>query len=408
MRGLFGTMVRNDAMRTADAETILRSLFYNPSKSGEHVDIHRALRTATVFDCVRVLAEGVAQVELHIKKRRKDGGADLAPEHELYWLLHQQPNEWQTSFRFRETLMIHAALAGNFFAYKSRIGPGFPIRALIPFEPGQVTVTRRDDYTLSYSVRAENGEKMEFPGESIWHIRGPSWNSWMGLEVVALAREAIGLAMAAETTQARLHKNSLRSSGLYSVEGTLTEIQHSQLEQWVDDHLDPDKIFRPLILDHAAKFTPTAMTGVDAQHLETRKHQIEEICREFRVMPVMVGHPADMAARAAMEQIFIAHVVHTLMPWYRRLEQDIVTGLMNPRDRQVYFADFNERELMRGDMKAQGEYYSKALGAGGSQGWLTPNDVRLDIGENPIPGGDKLPQPTNLPAPPASSQGQQS
>lgn len=394
MRGLIGTMVRPRAATSLD---LLRSFFAQPSASGENVTIDSALRVSTVLDCVRVLAEGVSQVDLRIMKRRADGGADPATEHALYWPLFLQPNPWQSSFRFRETLMMHVALAGNFFAFKNLVRGR--IVELIPFEPGQVTVDRRDDWSLVYTVRAPDGAVEEFPEASIWHVRGPSWNGWMGLEAVKLAREAIGLAMAAESTQAKLHRNSLRTSGLYSLEGRLDENSYKRLRAFIENHLTGAEQFKPFILDRGAKFHPTAMSGVDSQHLETRRHQVEEICRQFRVMPVMVGHPADMAARAAMEQIFIAHVVHTLMPWYRRLEQDIAVGLMEPRDRRIYFADFDEHGLMRGALKDQAEYFSKALGAGGGRGWLTQNDVRRIVGENPLADGDELPQPTNQPQP---------
>jgi HK97 family phage portal protein len=221
----------------------------------------------------------------------------------------------------------------------------------------------------------------------------------MGLAAVDQAREAIGLAMAAESTQARMHRNSLRTGGLYSVDRGLNDPEYKRLRAWIDRHLDADEQFKPLLLDRAAKFTPTAMTGVDSQHIETRRHQVEEICRHFRVMPVMVGHPADMAARAAMEQIFIAHVVHTLMPWYRRLEQDIAVGLLDARERQTHFADFDEHGLLRGALKDQAEYFSKALGSGGGRGWLTQNEVRQIVGQNPHPDGNELPEPLNAPAP---------
>jgi HK97 family phage portal protein len=395
MRGLFGTLA-GAPRADVSAETILRNLFVRPSKSGENVTEHTALEVSAVLCCARVLMEGVAQVSLEVKKLRKDGGADPAKDHPLYWLLYQQPNKWQTSFRFRETLMAHTALSGNFFAYKNVVRG--EIRELIPFLPEWVTVKQNPDWSLTYTVRAHNGQAQEFPQEAIWHVRGPSWNSWMGLRAVHLARESIGLAMASESTQARLHKNSLRSSGVYSVERTLTDDQHKRLTAWIENHLRLEDAFKPLILDSSAKFTPITMNGVDSQHIETRKLQIEEICRHFRVMPIMVGLSDKTATYASAEQMFIAHVVHTLMPWYQRIEQDIEVGLMSQTDRRLYCADFDERELMRGAMKDQAEYYSKALGAGGSPAWLTPNEIRRDVGENPIPGGEDLPKPTNVPA----------
>lgn len=397
MSGLMGALAapRNAEMSSLDFLKHLGG--WRPSKSGESVTTKTALEVTTVLDCVRVLAEGVSQVDLNIKKRLKDGGSEIAVDHPLQQVLAVQPNPWQSSFTFRETMMFHLALTNDFVAFKNK-SMGV-VEELIPFEPERVSITRLKDGRRNYKVSFPDGASKDFPDEAIWHVTGPSWNSWSGLPAVQMAKEAIGLALAAESTQAKMHKNSLRMSGVYSVEGNLPKPQYLELRAFIEEHTDPDQAFKPLIIDRNGKFTQTNMSGVDAQHIETRKHQVEEICRAFRVMPVMVGHPADMAARAAMEQIFIAHVTHTLMPWYKRIEQAILIGLMTPADRKKHFADFDEYDLLRGAMKDQAEYFSKALGAGGGKGWLTQNDVRRRVGENPLPDGDDLPQPATSAAP---------
>jgi HK97 family phage portal protein len=139
------------------------------------------------------------------------------------------------------------------------------------------------------------------------------------------------------------------------------------------------------------------MTGVDSQHLETRKHQIEEICRHMRVIPLMVQHSDKTATYASAEQMFIAHVVHTIAPWATRFEQSAEANLLAPgEDVDIRF---NLKSLMRGAAKDRAEYYAKALGSGGSPAWMTQNEVREDDGLDAIEGADALPQPANMTTP---------
>lgn len=366
------------------------------SKSGQVITSTTALQVSTVLACVRVLADGVAQSPLKLYRERLGGkGSDPATDHPLYLLLYRRPNPWQTSFAFRETMMFHLVLCGNFFAFKNRVGREQRIRELIPIDPGRVEVKRNADWSLTYRVRGDDGRTKDFPAEAIWHIRGPSWNSWMGMDAVRLARESIGLSMAIEADQAQLYKNGLRTSGVYAVEGKLVGDQYKDLRKHITDwQLDPGG---PLILDMAAKYLQQTMTGVDAQTLESRRLQVEETCRPFRVMPIMVGHADKTATYASAEQMFIAHRVHTLAPQCERIEQSIDNDLLDAAaDRDIY-AKFNLDGLMRGAFKDRTNGYAKALGAGGSPAWMTPNEIRALEEMNPIEGGDELPKPTNPP-----------
>jgi len=362
------------------------------SKSGQTVNWSSALQVATVLACARVLADGVAQVPLKLMRERADGrGHDLAKEHPLYYVMHRRPNPWQTSFRFRETLMLHLVLCGNFFAFKNRVGN--QVRELIPIEPGNVEVKQNRDLSLSYFVRNEAGERKEFPGEAILHLRGPSWNSWMGMEAVKLAREAIGLSMAIEADQAGLYKNGLRTSGTYSVEGTLTPPQYADLRKFIKEHQSAG-VGEPLVLDRAAKYLQETMKGVDAQTLESRKFQVEDTCRPFRVWPIMVGHSGDSAPTfASAEQFFEAHKIHSLGPWYERLQEDFDEQLLDQGTEADLHFEFVQQGLVKGAFETRTNAYARALGAGGSPAWMTPNEVRELEDMNPIEGGDELPKP---------------
>ena len=363
------------------------------TKSGQEVSWRTALEVATVNAIARVLGNGVAQVPW--KLMREGGGRrEPAKDHPLYEVLALRPNEWQTSFQLRRQLMLHLVLCSNAFVFKNVVQGR--VRELLPLQPGWVSVEQLPDWSLRYKVRLFDKTEIEIPAAQIWHLRAASWNGWFGLEAVKLAREAIGLAMASEASQASMHKNGVRPTGLYAVEGVLSKEQYAPLREQVMKE-QTENGGGVLILDRKATFTPTTMTGVDAQHLETRKHQIEEICRAIGVMPIMVGHPADLAARAAVEQMFLAHVVHTMDPWYVDIEQSADVNLLSAAERaQGLYTKFTRNALLAADAKGRAEFYAKALGAGGSPPWMTQDEVREREDLNPKGGkADELATGTN-------------
>jgi HK97 family phage portal protein len=372
------------------------------SHAGKVVNLETALEEATAYACMRVISEGCAQVPWHVYVE-KDGRKRIASDHRLDNLLYRAPNAWQTSFEFRETLVFHLLVAGNAYVFVNRVGNAREIRELIIIEPRFVEVKQNPDYSLTYTVRSDSGEARIFGRDAIWHLRGPSWNTWSGLDAVKIARNAIGLAYSLEQGQSEFQKNGARMTGAIAVEDKLDKAQFELLAAWLDRHaIGGDRSHKPLILDRNAKLLSSIMSATDQQLIETRKHQIEDICRRFRVMPLMVGHPADMAARAATESIFLQHVVHCLMPWYQRIEQSADVNLLSEQERAGgYYTKFNANALMRGAAKDRAEYYAKALGSGGTKGWMTQNDVRNleDMDRSDDPKADELPQPTAVPAP---------
>lgn len=396
---------RKAAQASGDGLTDLLSALLRggaKSKAGPLVNKDTALRVGAVFGCVRVISEGVAQVPFRLmRESRSDVSVhprrDAAGEHPLYDLLHRAPNGWQTSYEFRETMVIHAALTGSAFAFKNVIDIGTrgpQIAELILLDPGRVKVIQNADWSLTYRVQGASGETKEFPQEAIWHLRGPSWNGVVGLDVLQLAREAIGLAVATEESHSALHEKGVRPSGTYSVEGTLTPAQYKDLKAWIEkESAGADKAGSVMLLDRNAKFQSLTMTGVDAQHLETRRYQIEEICRFFRVMPIMIGYSDKAATYASAEQMFLAHVVHTLMPWYERIQQSAEVNLLTRAERQAgYYIKLQEAGLLRGAMKDTAEYlYRLTMG-----GVMERNEARGKLDLNPIEGLDEPLTPTNM------------
>lgn len=377
------------------------------TKSGASVSHASALEVSVVLACARVIAEGIAQVPF---KLYRQVGDQMVPAngHPLYDLLHLKPNGWMSSYDMRELMGMHASMTGDSVAFVNRLRG--EVREIIPLNPSHVTWEQKSDYRIVYKVTSPSGSVQEFPQEAIWHVRGPSWDGVSGLDIVKLARESIGLAMTTEQTHARLHASGAKVSGVYSVEGTLNEESYKKLRSWIDkEYGGVQNSGKVMILDRAAKFTQQTMTGTDAQHLETRKFQIEEICRAFRVMPIMVGYSDKTATYASAEAMFIQHVVHTLSPWYARIEQAAECQLLTEAERKEgYFIKFNAAGLMRGSHKDRSEYFAKALGSGGAPAWMTQDEVRALEELNPL-GGDaaKLPKPTNVPkTPPAEPEGQ--
>jgi len=366
------------------------------SATGKVVNVKTAIEVSTVFACLRVIANGIAQVPFKVMRQSEDGKTRLpAVKHPLHELLKCRPNEWQTSFEYREMLAMHMVLCGNAFSFVNRSNRA-GVMELIPFEPGCVTVKRADDWTLTYEVRGQDGKTQPFPAKAIWHLRGPSWNGWMGLEAVQLAREAIGLAMATEEQQARMQKNGVRTSGTYSVEGTLKDDQYKSLKKWIDDnYAGTDKAGGVMLLDRGAKWLQNTMTGVDAQTLETRRNQVEEICRFALVNPIMVGAESKNTTYASAEQMFLAHVVHCLSPHYARIEQSADVNLLTKEERaDGYYTNFIDAGLLRGSIETQKDVILGYVNGG----VMWPNEGRalLDLNPDPDPASDRLRVPTNI------------
>ena len=367
------------------------------SKTGITVNWKTALQASTALACGRVIAEGIAQVPFKLFRERAGGGMDAARDQGLYELLYLRPNEWQTSFELREQIGLHLSFMGNAYIYKVR-GLRDEIVELLPFEPNLVTV-KREGWERKYEINTEKGQRVTVEARDMWHLRGLSWDGVSGLEGIKLAREAIGLSLAMEEHGARMFSNGAQPGGILSTDLMLKEDQVKVLrESWAERQGGTQNAYKTAILFGGLKWIPLAQTGVDSQHLEQRRLQVEEICRVFRVMPIMVGHADKTATYASAEQMFLAHVVHTLMPWYTRIEQSADVNLLSADDRASgLYTKFMAQALLRGASKERAEYFSRALGAGGSPAWMTQNEVRALEELNPFDGvAMELPVATNI------------
>lgn len=356
MSGLFDRIAGGIQGKSAMVLDRLPDFLMAPAtRSGVTVTYATALQVTAVLACTRVIGEGLAQAPCKVLRRRENGrGADVARTQPLNRLLSLCPMDGQTAFEFIETAAMHMALVGNAYAFVNRAGGA--IVEIVLLDPTKVKVIRRNDLSLHYEVTGEDGVTRMMPSGTIWHMRGISWNGFTGLETVRLAREAVGLSIALEESHARQHRDGIKASGAYSVEGNLSAEQHAQLTLWLKEAASGANVGAPLILDRGAKWLSQEMTGVDQQHLETRRFQIEEICRAMRVIPLMVGLSEKTATYASVEQMFLQHAVHGLAPWATRMEQSAMINLLTRKEQEEgYFIKFNLSALMRGDYKSRQE-----------------------------------------------------
>lgn len=374
------------------------------SKAGQAVTVTTAMQCAAWFCAARVIAEGLAQPPCRVVQEDEDGTIRIARDHSLYWLLHRKPNDWQTSFEFREQLGLHLVFCGQAFVFINRRADG-TILELLPFEPGQVTITRHRDKSITYRLMMEDGQSVVLTPYNMWHLKGPSWNGWSGLHAVKLARNVIGLGLAAEEFGSELFANGARPSGYLKAEGS-EQLNPEDVDkirsEWAETHTGSGNRHKTAVLAGLA-WQAISSTAEEAQFLETRKFQVVEICRMTRVLPIMVMHQEGSAAYASVEQMFLAHVTHTLGPWWERFVQSAEVALFTPRElEQGYTVKLYEQKMIRGTAKDRAETNAimKQNGVISANNWRRDED----LSRSDDPDADRLIPATNLYGPTPGSQ----
>lgn len=392
---LFG---RKSAQLTYDQVASLIDGRGGGTVAGVHVNDKTALQVSTVLACVRAIADGVATPRLHVYRETSDKPRQLAANVPEYRLLARRPNEWQTSFEWRRQMTMHAALCGTGLSIKVR-GANRRVRELIPVMPGQWDVQRLSRWQLVYRCWDEFGLIGEFTPDDVFLVNGIQWDWIKSLDAVHLARQSIGLAIATERSQSAMHANGLRPSGTYAVTGTLNKDQHDRLTALLKARSGVENAGTPLILDRDAKWLNTAMTGVDAQHIETRRMQVEEICRAFGVFPIMVMHADKSATFASSEAFFAAHTKQTLRTWHEAWTQRIDEFLLDGSG--PLWAEFDTRYLTAGSMADRAQWARTMA----EMGIYTRNELRDEEGKDPLPGLDSPLMPLNMSAGGNQNQG---
>ena len=367
------------------------SFFLGNSTSGKRVNERTAMQMTAVYSCVRILSEAVAGLPLHFYRYTEDGGKEKAVGHPLYFLLHDEPNPEMTSFVFRETLMTHLLLWGNAYAQIIRNGRG-EVMALYPLMPDRMSVERDGNGQLYYEytlgaddVPTVKGGTVVLPPSEVLHIPGLGFDGLVGYSPIAMAKNAIGMAIACEEYGAEFFANGAQPSGVLEHPGTIKDPARVR-ESWQSTFGGSHNANKVAVLEEGMKYTPISISPEQAQFLETRKFQIDEIARIFRVPPHMVGD-LDKSSFSNIEQQSLEFVKYTLDPWVSRWEQSMARSLLTAEEKKEYFVKFNVDGLLRGDYQSRMNGYA----VGRQNGWMSANDIRELENLDRIPeelGGD--------------------
>lgn len=354
---------------------------FGQSTSGKVVTEQSSMQMTAVYSCVRILAEAVAGLPLHFYKYRDDGGKEKAIDHPLYNLLHDEPNSEMTSFVFRETLMTHLLLWGNAYAQIIRNGKGEVI-ALYPLMPDRMTVNRDDNKEIYYLYQVDNGSQVRLSKSDVLHIPGLGFDGLVGYSPIAMAKNAIGLAIATEEYGSKFFANGANPGGVLEHPGTLKDPGKLR-ESWNATFGGSSNAAKVAVLEEGMKYTPISISPEQAQFLETRKFQINEIARIFRVPPHMVGD-LEKSSFSNIEQQSLEFVKYTLDPWVMRWEQAMTKALLSLDEKKHYFIKFNVDGLLRGDYQSRMNGYA----TGRQNGWMSANDIRELENLDRIPESD--------------------
>ena len=367
------------------------SFYMGGTTSGKAVTERSAMQMTAVYSCVRILAEAVAGLPLHVYRHNETGGKEKAIDHPLYRLLHDEPNPEMSSFVFRETLMTHLLLWGNAYAQVIRNGKG-EIIALYPLMPNRMSVDRdaKGKLYYKYTTTSDDAPTMEgtvviLSPSDVLHIPGLGFDGLVGYSPIAMAKNAIGMAIACEEFGARFFANGAAPSGVLEHPGTIRDPGRLR-ETWQSQFGGSANTGKVAILEEGMKYTPISISPEQAQFLETRKFQINEIARIFRVPPHMVGD-LEKSSFSNIEQQSLEFVKYTLDPWLIRWEQSIFRALFSMDEKKEYFVKFNVEGLLRGDYATRMTGYATAR----QNGWMSANDIRELENLDRIPaeeGGD--------------------
>lgn len=374
-----------DFLRTGGASTA----------SGAVVTVESALKVTAVFRCIDLLASSIGMLPLYLMRAGEDGSLVEAKDHPLYDLLMFEPNDWQTPFEFKSSMMARAVIEGDAYAHVVW-SLGRPLR-FIPLAAGRMRVEQRPDYSVIYHYSRPDGGVVQFNRTEILHIKGLSVDGVNGLARIRYAREAIGLSLRTEMAAASLFKNGQITSGFIEVDKEMSAEAYARLAASMDSfRAGGENAGKFMLLEDGAKAGKAGDSAVDNQHLETRRYQVEDIARVFAVpRPLLMVDETSWGS--GIEQLATMFVRFGLAPWFKAWEEAIARSCLTREERRSLRPDFDEQELLRGSLKDQAEFFAKSLGSGGRGAWLAPNEVRRATGFGPIKGGDELPKPVASP-----------
>lgn len=384
LSSILGIRGARDKPRNSYAGSALSFLF-GRSTSGKPVNERTAMQTTAVYSCVRILAEAVASLPLHIYQYT-DKGKERVADHPLYSVLHDEPNEEMTSFVFRETLMSHLLIWGNAYAQIIRDGAG-RVLGLYPLLPNKMQVDRADNGEIIYIYSRDSEENPNFctygqiylRRQDVLHIPGLGFDGLVGYSPIAMAKNAVGMTQACEEYGASFFANGANPGGVLEHPGVLKDPGKVR-ESWNAVYRGTNNAHKIAVLEEGMKYQQIGIPPEEAQFLETRKFQINEIARLYRIPPHMVGD-LEKSSFSNIEQQSLEFVKYTLNPWVIRWEQSLQKALLLPEEKKEYFIKLNVDGLLRGDYQSRMTGYATAR----QNGWMSANDIRELEDLNPIP-----------------------
>lgn len=352
--------------------------FFGGSSAGKTVNERTSMQVTAVYCCVRILSEAVASLPLHLYRYTSEGSKEKAVDHPLYFLLHNEPNPEMTSFAYRETMMTHLLLYGNCYSQIIRNGKGEVI-ALYPLMPNRMRVDRDTDGELFYEYQSSADEAHTMPGRNsivrlsphdVLHIPGLGFDGLVGYSPIAMAKNSIGMSIACEEYGAKFFANGATPGGILEHPGVVKDPEKVR-DSWMSAFGGSANSNKVAVLEEGMKYTPISISPEEAQFLETRKFQIDEIARIFRIPPHMIGD-LEKSSFNNIEQQSLEFVKYTLDPWVCRWEQSMERSLLTREEKKIYFFKFNVDGLLRGDYQSRMQGYA----VGRQNGWMSANDIR--------------------------------
>lgn len=356
--------------------------------SGLSVTPDQAMRNTAVLRSVLLISNSIGMLPLHLQRRDDKTKAE---DHPLYRLLHRRPNGWQTSMEFRQLMQRWALVEGDAIARK--VMQGNRVIALVPISRSRWSVEQLPTGDLSYKVTRKDAGPLILRQTEVFHLRGPiSDDGYTGLSLVRQAAEAIGLAIQTEQAAARLFQKGMIVGQVLKHPGKLSPEAFDRLKASMAEREGAANAHKSIILEEGMDINAAPTTGRDAQALEQRKMQIEEIGRAFGVPRPLLGMD-DTSWGSGIDVLGQFFVQYGLNPWFEAWQQSIERDLLTDAEAEIYQAKFNPAALLRGSMQAQSDFFAKALGSGGHQPWMDAAEVREAL---------DMPKRENLP--PAAGQ----
>jgi len=351
-----------------------------------------ALKYSAFFGCNRVLAETFASVPIsEYKKDLKTGDREATNDTGLYPILHFAPNDETSRFNFQECMMYQINLGGNFVAERLMDGNRIAGFSQIPWQNYDI-VRDKADNKLKYRLHG-GAENTVLERDEVLHVPGPSVDGLIGMSLLSFAAGAIRLGTTYDKFGQKFYDNGATPTGVFEAEKFYKEEAFNRLKDDLNkNYTGLHNSGKPMFLEDGLKYHALTINPIDAELLGSRKFNIEDICRFFRVQPHMIQH-LEKSTNNNIEQQSLEFVMYTMLPHFKRVEDNINSQLLTPRQRaQGYYFEFNMASLLRGDQKAMSLAFSKGI----QWGYFSVNDVRRMLNLNSVTGGDTHLQPLNM------------